>query len=129
MDTQLLVSGKALRLYGIMDGSECPVREFISSLSEADRRQTVKLLRFRADKLDIYNEEIFRCIGEGIYELKTRNRVRIFCFWGGRGSLVLTHGVFKPKPKGLRREKEKSLACRVWYEKHHNNNKLHLVKK
>ena len=66
------------------------------------------------------NQEKFKSIGDGIYELKTRGGVRILAFFGGElleRSIVLTHGFKKPQKRVLKREKEKALR---WYRDYSN---------
>lgn len=109
IDIEVLLDGEELILYALVVNKKCHIRDFISGLEDSDKKQVVNLLKQRADRLHIYDQQHFRSLGDEILELKTRNGIRILCFWSGKGKLILTHGFFKSHPKILKQEKEKAL--------------------
>lgn len=78
--------------------------------------QAVQRIEDLANSAQIRNEEKFRKIEQGIYELKTRNLVRFLCFYGVNRTIILTHGFKKRKRKTLRQETEKALIALKEYE-------------
>ncbi len=105
MAIELLRSGEALNLYALVVNEKCLIRDFINSLENRSKKQVFKLIEQRADRLNLFDEQKFRPIGDDIFELKTRGGVRILCFWGGKRVLILTHGFPKPTKKVLSTEK------------------------
>lgn len=117
MNVEQLGSGKSYVLYAVVENGKCLVKEFIDSLTPANQGQIISLINRILENGPPRNEEKFRHLGDKIYELKTRSGVRILVFFGGRKSLVLTHGFFKVASKKLQREKDKAVA---WYKEYHN---------
>lgn len=109
VDIEKLLDGKELILYALVVNKKCLIRDFINSLEDQDKKQVTNLLKQRADRFHIHNEQQFRPLGNEIFELKTRGGVRILCFWDGQRKLVLTHGFFKPPKKLLKKEIEKAI--------------------
>lgn len=92
--------------------------EYVESLAEAEQKQVVALFKFILEKGPPTNIEKFRPLGDKVYELKTRMGIRILSFYGSpclKDSLILTHGLRKPKSKVLMREKEKTIKWRENY--------------
>jgi putative component of toxin-antitoxin plasmid stabilization module len=118
MEVEKLRSGKALVLYALVVNGKCLVRVFINGLDVASKKQVAKLLEQRADRLIIHDVRKFRPLGDGIFELKTRSNVRILCFWGGKSTLILTHGFTKPPPKVLKTELAKAIK---WLKEYQTN--------
>ena len=118
MEIDLLHEGRALSLYGIVIDGTCLIREFIDDLENQNKKQVAKLLEQRAERLELFDEQKFRSIGDDIFELKTRRGLRILCFWGGPQKLILTHGFPKPTPKVLRTEKAKAIS---WLKEYQEN--------
>ena len=109
VDIEVLLDGEELILYALVVNKKCLIRDFISELERIDKIQVSSLIKQRAERLHIHNQQHFRALGDEIFELKTRNGIRILCFWSGKGKLVLTHGFFKASQKILKQEKEKAL--------------------
>jgi phage-related protein len=109
VDIEVLLDGEELILYALVVNKKSFIRDFINGLERSDKIQVVNLIQQRADRLNIHNQQHFRSLGDEIFELKTRNGIRILCFWHGERKLVLTHGFMKPHPKVLKQEKEKAL--------------------
>jgi phage-related protein len=117
MDIEILSTGKEFSLYGIINQGKSLIREFLEGLDKNNKAQMTALLQTILDHGPPRNEEKFRNLGDGIYELKAREGARVLCFWAKhpRRSLILTHGFPKCKPKQLKVEKEKALA---WYKEY-----------
>ena len=109
VDIEVLLDGEELILYALVVNKKSFIRDFINGLERSDKIQVVNLIQQRSDRLNIHNQQHFRSLGNEIFELKTRNGIRILCFWYGERKLVLTHGFFKPHPKVLKNEKEKAM--------------------
>lgn len=121
MEIELLRSGEALNLYVLVVNEKCLIRDFINSLENQSKKEVLKLLEQRADRLILFDEQKFRSIGDDIFELKTRSGVRILCFWGGKRALILTHGFLKPTKKVLRTEKAKAIK---WLKEYQDKSRL-----
>ena len=116
MQVEILYQGSLFALFGIKNDGKSLVEEFLDGMDEKNKTQMMALINYIKDHGPPHNEEKFRSLDDGIYELKTRGGSRILCFWGHpRNSLVLTHGFPKSKKKRLRAEKEKAL---VWYREY-----------
>jgi phage-related protein len=115
IDIEVLWEGDALVLYALVVNHKSLVREFIGGLEVDDKKQVAHLIKQRADRLIIHNEQIFRSIGNDIFDLKSRNGIRILCFWEGIGKVILTHGFSKPPQKVLKQEKKKAIG---WLKEH-----------
>jgi phage-related protein len=109
VDTEVLLNGEELSLHALVVNKRCLIRDFIDCLDVGDKKQVGNLLKQRANRAQIHNQQHFRTLGDEIFELKTRNGIRILCFWSGKGKLIITHGFFKSHPKILKQEKEKAL--------------------
>lgn len=109
VDIEVLLDGEELILYALVVNKKCLIRDFISGLEVDDKNQVLNALNQRANRSQMHNQQHFRSLGGDIFELKTRNGIRILCFWAGPRKLVLTHGFFKPHPKVLKQEKEKAI--------------------
>lgn len=110
-----LLFGHGQNLYSMVLAGESPVKQFIDSLEEIDLKQTMQLIKFISDHGPPANKRKFKHLGNEIYELKTYRGVRIFSFFGEPTlprSLILTHGMFKPKQKILNREIKKVIEFR-----------------
>jgi phage-related protein len=116
VDIEVLLDGEELILYALVVNNKRLLRNFIEGLDESNKKQVVNLIQQRADRAQIHNQQHFRSLGDDIFELKTRNGVRILCFWSGTNKLVLTHGFFKPHSKVLKQEKEKALKWLKEYQ-------------
>ena len=98
-------------LYGLVIEGVCLVQDFVDSLPDFDQTQLTNLFNSIINVGPPKSEYKFKHLGDGIYELKTRNGVRVLAFfgpWSLRKSLILTHGFPKPKKKILEREKRKA---------------------
>ncbi len=120
MDLEVLYiggKGKKFTFYGIVINEGSPVKKFIYALTNSKKIQMTALINRILEYGPPLNEEKFRSLGDGIYELKTRSGARILCFWGqnSKNTLVLTHGFFKCKPKRLEAETRKALR---WYKEY-----------
>lgn len=94
-------------MYALVIGGECLFKNYVESLTEKDRKQVVRLIMGIA-KTGTKNLEKMKPIGNGIFELKTRNSIRFLSFWHKDRMLLLTHGFKKPKPKVLVAEIKKA---------------------
>lgn len=119
VDIEVLMDGEELILYALVVNKKRLIRDFIDGLEVDDKKQVVNSLKQRANRSQIHNQQHFRSLGDDIFELKTRNGIRILCFWAGKSKLVLTHGFFKPPPKTLKQEKEKALKWLKEYREKH----------
>ncbi len=116
VDIEVLLDGEELILYALVVNDKHFIRDFINGLEVDDKNQVVTALKQRANRLQMHNQQHFRALGGGIFELKTRNGIRILCFWAGPRKLVLTHGFFKPHPRVLKQEQEKALKWLKEYQ-------------
>lgn len=126
-----IASGSKYHLYERTEKRVGQVTRYVSTLPEADERQVIALFRFILENGLPMNKEKFRHIGDQIYELKTRRGIRILGFSGSpllQDTLILTHGLRKPKQKVLMREKEKTIRWRNEYFRVANKmNNFHII--
>jgi hypothetical protein len=119
MNIRRLCSDSEHDLYEIVKNENGLFEEFMSGLEALDKKQVASLLkRICRNGLPAKRTHKFNTLGDDTYELKTRGGVRVFCFFGGSllpKALILCHGIKKPKPKVLRREKKKVAAYREAY--------------
>lgn len=116
MKLRKITDGKCWSIFAVQKQNYCQVIDFIDSLPERDHMQAVQRIEDLANSAQIRNEEKFRKIEQGIYELKTRNLVRFLCFYGVNRTIILTHGFKKRKRKTFRQETEKALIALKEYE-------------
>jgi len=88
-------------------GNNSPVMEFAGTLDEETYWRLRQLLVKTANEGKIRNPEMYKHIGDGIYEFKART-ARVFSFNDGR-RVVLTHG----GERADRAVKERKQAKRV----------------
>ena len=118
MDIDLLAQGPKCRLYALIIKKKCLVQEYISNLDKSDQKKIFALLKHIAENGPPTNEQKFKYINDGIWELKTRSGIRILSFFQdtkSRDSLILTHGFRKAKQKIFDRHLERAIAWRKEY--------------
>ena len=89
--------------------------DFINNLEDKDQKQVFALLHLITEKGPPQNEEKFKKLRDGIFELKTYRGIRILAFSGGsiyKRSLILVDGFRKPKRRELARLIEKAVEYR-----------------
>jgi hypothetical protein len=80
-----------------IDGS-CEVLDFLNLMGAEAHPSLVKLVKDIDRTADVglmRNRQRFRVFEAEIYEFRTFEEVRLLCFLGGRGILVLTNGFTK----------------------------------
>jgi mRNA-degrading endonuclease RelE of RelBE toxin-antitoxin system len=83
----------------VLDNGTCPVREFLTSLSPADRRKVDVLVELFASRGKIANKEKFKKIeGTNLFEFKS-HQIRLICFFAEGKRLVICRGLIKKKEK------------------------------
>ncbi len=119
----ITLTGKAIEkagysIYAIVLNKKCPAHDYIETLDDKDRSQILALFQLVFTKGPPKNKLKFKNLGNQIYELKTPRGVRLLCFFADSRhprSLILTHGLFKPPKKTLKREINKALNFRKEY--------------
>lgn len=101
----------------VLTGSKCWAREYIDSLEDKDKIKLLALLKRISDHGLPRNEEKFKLLDDGIFEIKSYQD-RLLCFYdrNKRNSLVITHGVKKKSQKLPKREIERAKDLRKAYE-------------
>lgn len=83
----------------VLDDGSSPVREFLSSLEQSQRRKIDVLFELLATRGKITNDEKFKKIeGTQLFEFKS-HQIRLICFFTKDKRVVLCHGLFKKKDK------------------------------
>jgi phage-related protein len=107
---------RGFTIYGIKNYDKSMAREYLDLLDDKNKVQMMALIDRIKEHGPPFNEEKFKSLGDGIFELKARSGSRILCFWGRpTNSLVLTHGFYKCKPRRLEAEKQRALR---WYKEY-----------
>jgi phage-related protein len=118
MDIAVIGNGPEFSLYGLIIDGICQISVYLRDIDEVNLKQFAVLVNEILHHGPPKNKEKFRPLGDDIFELKTRNGMRIGCFFGGINlpkSLILTHGFSKCTSKKLQREKNKALK---WLEEY-----------
>jgi mRNA-degrading endonuclease RelE of RelBE toxin-antitoxin system len=110
-----LRAGPAFTIQVVVKDGTCAVINFIEEeLQQAERMKVLALLESVAEYGPPRNEVKFRHEGKGIYALKTTG-ARLYGFFDGQKTLVLTHG-FKKHARGGKkvqaRERERAERIR-----------------
>ena len=110
--------GKTVIFYRTADG-ECPVQEFLDSLSGKAAQKVTWVLNLIED-LDIVPSTYFKKLtgAEEIWECRMQlgsDAYRIFCFFAGHSVVVLTHGLIKKTQKTPQKQIERAAAYRRDY--------------
>jgi len=103
--------GNYCSIYALIAKNRCPYKDYIEALENKYKTQVIALVNHIAER-GTHNILKMRPLREGIYELKTRSGIRIFCFFFENRMLLLTHGQRKPKPNALKIEIDKALALK-----------------
>jgi Phage derived protein Gp49-like (DUF891) len=69
--------------------------QFVDSRGREVKNRLFAIIKKTADEGAYTSEEIYRHVGNGIYEFKAQT-ARVYCFMAGN-RIVLTHGAVKPK--------------------------------
>ena len=114
---EVLRSGQRCTVFALVVDRGCEATDYLMELPEDVRLKVEAVFRGLADGGFLPNQQKFRRLDAGVYELKLRNPpVRLFCFQDGR-NWVCTHGHTKPGPHELRTHVAKvKLLRKRWLE-------------
>jgi len=117
LSRHVLRSGTGCTVFALTIEGRCEVTDYLMELPEDVRSKLEGVVRMLASAGFLPNQQKFRRLDSGVYELKLREPpVRLFCFQDGR-SWVCTHGHTKPRPHELRTHIAKVRALRKrWFE-------------
>lgn len=105
------ISKGSVNIYSIGDVKSSELKKFVEGLEERDQKQVVQQINLITHSGYPNNEQKFRNLGDGVWEIKTRNLIRIYSFKSNRrdlkNSLIITHGTKKRKQRQLSAEKKK----------------------
>ncbi|MEO8382934.1 MAG: type II toxin-antitoxin system RelE/ParE family toxin [Acidobacteriota bacterium] len=93
----------------------CQVTEFVSKLNSRTRNRLFAIIKKTADEGKYEEEEIYRQIGEGIWEFKAQT-ARVYSFNEGTRRIVLTHAGYKPHKNMVKVERDKALVIQHQYD-------------
>ena len=130
MKTLLMFKGPRLSVLEPAQKGVGLVTAKASALQKIDQKQVLALLDSVVKNGLPSNKERFRHLQKGIYELKTKRGIRIFCFVpeGRSGNvLVLTSLRRKPKPKVLKTEIERAKHWRDQYNMYAHRGNIHSI--
>ena len=119
LSREVLRSGRRCTVFALVVDHGCEVTDCLMELPEDVRSKMEAVIRGLADEGFVRNQQKFRRLDAGVYELKLRNPpVRLFCFQDGR-NWVCTHGHTKPGPRELRTHVAKVKSLRKqWLEEY-----------
>jgi phage-related protein len=113
MIVYLLRSGKRFKIYSLGTDDSIEYLDYLASLNIKDQNRFETLIHRLVEIGEIHDKRKFRNLNDGIYELKTSNAKRIYCFWSNNkyltGAIIISHGTDKLSPNKLKREKSKIL--------------------
>lgn len=113
--TYVICKGVKFTIVAIVEGERCPLQGYLQGLDEAGRKKVMALLQMTAEIGPLSNVQKFKKVKgtKDLYELKSF-QVRLPCFFGARGTIVITHG-FTKKRNGMP-SSEKDRALRMMRE-------------
>ncbi len=104
-----------IRVYSIGNNQKSNFKAFFLGLQRSDQMQLMRLIERIASTGEIKNTTQFKTIGDDVWELKTSNAFRVYCFWSKRQdlqrSLIISHGTKKKNQAALNKEKKKVIAA------------------
>lgn len=102
LSREVLRSGQRCTVFALIVDGRCEATDYLMELPESVRSKMEAVIRGLANEGFVPNQQKFRRLDAGVYELKLRDPpVRLFCFQDGR-NWVCTHGHTKPGPHELR---------------------------
>ncbi len=120
-------TGNAFSIYVLEENGKCDLLEFFSILNRSHPGEMSKIERYLNRTKDfglIVNNEIFKSIGNGFYEFRTRGGVRVFCFLDAGKMVICTSGYIKKKDKLDPAELKRAEIWRRKYEVEKSQNSL-----
>ena len=102
---------------------ECPVEEYLNSLSPKLRAKTLRSIMLLEEFGCELRMPYSRLIGEGIFELRSivgSNVTRVLYFFIENNTAILTHGFNKKTQKAPTKEVKKAILYRRDYYKQNN---------
>ncbi len=110
-----LCRGRKYTVFALVADGGCEVTDYLLALPEDVRLKMHAAIKGLADQGFVPNQQKFRRLEAGVYELKLRNPpVRLFCFQDGP-DWVCTHGHTKPGMRELQSHIAKVRALRKRY--------------
>ncbi|MGZ5446041.1 MAG: type II toxin-antitoxin system RelE/ParE family toxin [Thermoanaerobaculia bacterium] len=98
-----------------MQAAGCQVTDFVSTLNVRTRNRLFAIIKKTAEEGKYEEEEIYRHIGEGIWEFKAQT-ARVYSFSDGARCIVLTHAGYKPNKNMVKPERDKAIGIREQYD-------------
>lgn len=92
-------SGNAFSIYVLEENGKCDLLSFFESLPAGEMSKIERYLDRTKDYGLIRNTEIFKAIGNGLFEFRTWRGVRVFCFVDSGKLMVCTSGYIKKRNK------------------------------
>jgi len=101
LSREVLHAGPRCTVFALFVDDRCEALDFVMELPEDVRKKLEAVIRLLAAGGFIPNQQKFRRLDAGVYELKLLHPpVRLFCFQAGP-DWVCTHGHTKPGPREL----------------------------
>lgn len=110
LSLKIIIRGRSKNIGVIVADKKSSCLEFIEDLSVNIKRRMKVIMKRMAERGEIRNEEMFKYLGDKIYEFKA-GRARVYCFFD-KETVVCTHGSFKAKRKKTKTEIMKARALR-----------------
>ena len=106
IEIDVFIEGSNKRIGLIVQNGKSSCRRFIESLEERVRNRLIVIMERMANYGFVRNVELFKHLGDKIYEFKAKN-IRVLCFFY-QDLIICTHGCSKKKKKQLIVEIEKA---------------------
>ncbi len=105
-------------MVALIEDGYSPTIEYLEALDDTSKDKMKNLIIRMGDYGIIHNEQLFRHLGNHIYEFKVHHprSARIFCFFD-RHIVICTHGKDKPAKRQLKREIQKAIKMKDCYLK------------
>ncbi|MEI9865183.1 MAG: type II toxin-antitoxin system RelE/ParE family toxin [Limisphaerales bacterium] len=92
-------SGIAFSIWRLEENGKCEMLEFWENMDNGYRAKIDRSFRWTVENGLLRNNEKFKYIGDGLYEFRTIDGVRVFCFLDEGKMLICTGGYIKKKDK------------------------------
>lgn len=95
----------------VRPNGQMPALDFYKSLPLKEQAKLDFLFRLLGEEGQIWNKHRFKKLGGHIWEFK-RDQIRMLCFFGEEGTVILSHGFRKKSPRTPRGEIERASRIR-----------------
>jgi len=113
MGYKIVVFGKSKKIAFLMKGNTCECEKGLRAVDNLIKKRLWAIMKRLADAGYINNDEIFKYVGNGIWEFKP-DSIRVYCFFDD-DLVICTHCAAKQKQRRTKIEIKKACGLRNQY--------------